>query len=265
MHIDKALAQLAEKQDVYSVNLDKTWGQGRTTYGGMSAGLIYKAIENEIEDERMIRSFHCNFIGPLDFEQPIEVSARVIRTGKNVTQLVGEASQNGKVATMAQACFGHSRESKLDLRNNHRHDMPKPKKAKFIPQIPKIVPKFLQHFELSLEKGALALAGNKDADLFGWSRFKQPPSEMTMAHLITMMDCWPPTMLQMLRLPAAASTMSWNLEFIHPEIALDTDGWMASQCSAHHIQDGYGHEEGSFWDKNGNLIAISRQVVTIFA
>ena len=88
---------------------------------------------------------------------------------------------------------------------------------------------------------------------------------MRLAYFIALMDAWPPTMLQMLRLPAPASTMSWDIEFINPKLELDPAAWYASETEAQHIQDGYGHEEAKFWDQNGNLLALSRQVVTVFA
>jgi hypothetical protein len=47
-------------------------------------------------------------------------------------------------------------------------------------------------------------------------RFKQQPENFSDAHLVALIDIWPPTVLQMSRWPAMASTMSWNLEFIHP-------------------------------------------------
>jgi hypothetical protein len=45
-------------------------------------------------------------------------------------------------------------------------------------------------------------------------RFKNQPSHFSDAHLVALIDIWPPTVLKMLRWPAMASNMSWNL-FIH--------------------------------------------------
>ena len=73
---------------------------------------------------------------------------------------------------------------------------------------------------------------------------------------------WTP---QLMRLPAPASTMSWDLEFINPGMELNPNEWLASHTQARHIRDGYGHEEANFWNEKGELLAISRQVVTVFA
>lgn len=265
MSVESLFTEFSEKKDEYLVTVDKTWTQGRTLYGGVSAALTYQAAENLIEDGRGVRSFHCNFIGPINFGEPITVTAKILRTGKNVTQILATAEQNGRVCTMSQVCFGVKRDSKLDSRAPDAHQMTVPKKGKFIPQIPKIVPEFIQHFDMALDKGSFGFGKSDEAALHGWSRFKKTPEKMTMAYLIALMDAWPPTMFQMLRLPAPASTMSWDLEFIQPDLMLKPDQWFASETEARHIKDGYGHEEAKFWDENGNLLVLSRQVVTVFA
>ncbi|NVK23628.1 MAG: thioesterase family protein [Gammaproteobacteria bacterium] len=265
MNIEQIFTQFAEQKPEYTVTIDKTWTQGRTMFGGISAALCYQAAENLIEDGRAVRSFHVNFIGPLLSNEPITVTAEILRTGKNVTQIVATASQNDRVCSMAQVCFGVKRDSKLLSHAKDQHDMQLPKKGKFIPKIPKIVPEFIQHFDLALDKGNLGFGKSDEAILHGWSRFKKAPQSMSIAYLIALMDAWPPTMFQMLRLPAPASTMSWDVEFIEPELALKPEQWFASETEAVHIRDGYGHEEAKFWDQSGNLIALSRQVVTVFA
>lgn len=265
MSIDAIFEAFDEVKTEYVINVPKTWCQGRTLFGGISTALAYQAAENLIEDDRALRSLHCNFIGPLNYDEPVVVSAEVLRTGKNVTQLLAKVCQNDQVGVMVQICFGMSRESKLLSLADDMHNMTLPKKANFIPNIPKVVPAFIQHYNLALDKGSFGLGKSEEAVLHGWSRYSNPPKTMRMAYLIALMDAWPPTMFQMLRLPAPASTMAWDIEFINPKLSLSPSAWVASETEAKHIQDGYGHEEAKFWDENGNLLALSRQVVTVFA
>lgn len=263
--IDTLFDVFDEVKPEYTLTVPKTWAQGRTVYGGISTALAYQAAENLITDDRSLRSLHCNFVGPLNMEEPVVVSAEILRTGKNVTQLLAKVCQNGQVGVMVQICFGMSRESKILSVADDKHAMRPPKKATFIPKIPKVVPAFIQHYNLALEKGSFGLGKSEEAVLHGWSRYSKSPDKMRMAYFIALMDAWPPTMFQMLRLPAPASTMSWDIEFINPKQALDPSAWFASETQAVHIQDGYGHEEAKFWDQDGNLLALSRQVVTVFA
>lgn len=264
MLIDQLFKPFDTKQTQYQITVPKNWSQGRTIYGGLSAALAYQAAENLIEDDRLIRSFHCNFIGPLLPEHPIQISAEILRSGKNVSQIVAKVCQNGDIGVMVQLCFGVDRQSTILQVANDHHNMPPPKKPKYIPLIPKVVPKFVQHFDYSFNKGDLSVTKSQEPILHGWTKFSTAPSNMKIAHLIALMDALPPTMLQMLRLPVPASTMSWNVEFINPELNLQTSQWIASQTEAHHIRNGYGHEQAKFWHENGQLLAISKQVVAVF-
>ena len=265
MTIDELFTEFEETKDVYTLSIPDHWSQGRTVFGGVSAGLAYQAAQNLITDNREVRSFHCNFVGPVNVEEPIEVSAEVLRTGKSVTQILAKVTQNGQVGVMVQVCFGVARESKLDFKDHPTHIMALPKKAKFIPQVPKIVPKFIRHFDLAMEVGSFGIGTSRDPEMHGWCRFSKAPQKMKMAYLIALMDCWPPSMFQMMKMPAPASTMSWDIEFIHPISEIAPEDWLAMVVKASHVNQGYGHEEANFWDTKGNLVALSRQVVTVFA
>ncbi len=244
--------------------ITKDWAQGRTAFGGISAGMLYTAVRHQVSDERVLRSFTTNFVGPLQLEVPFTIRVTRLREGRNVSQFTAEAIQDGKVCIFSQACFGIARNSDIVVASEDRHSMDAPKKAKFIPQIPKVTPKFLRHFDLSIDAGGVPFTRRSTSHYHGFMRFKKPPQRITDAHIITMIDAWPPTLLQMMKLPAPASTVSWNLEFIHPHKPVSPEDWFAYQAHTRHAADGYGHTEATIWDKDNEVIAISRQTVAIF-
>lgn len=268
MNIDQLLAQArshsiqTHRQPNLTVTAD--WAQGRTVFGGLSAAMLYAAMQEQVASDRVLRSYSCNFVGPLNTQTPFTIEVEVLRQGSNVTQIAGRIIQHDKVCLIAQACFGVGRKSKIKVLNNDVHGMEVPKKAKFIPQIPKVTPKFLRHFELAVNKGSLPFAGSDIAEIHGWMRFKQAPEKITDAHLIAIVDAWPPTTLQMLRWPAPASTVSWNIEFIHPHLPVASTDWFAYQAITRQADEGYGHTEANIWDAQGELVAISRQTVAVF-
>ncbi len=268
MYIDdllgKARLHINDPENHPSLSLPKVWGQGRTAYGGVSAAMLLAAIQEKVETGRLMRSFNCNFVGPLLLEQPFTIDVEVLRQGKSASQVVARAIQDGKTSILCQVCFGVARESKVKVVNKDTHDMSLPKKAKFLPQIPKVTPKFLRFFDLAIDKGKLPFTGSKKSLIHGWMRYTNPPESITDAHLIGLIDSWPPTVLQMLRWPAPASTMCWNVEFIHPHTALQPTDWFAYQSHTRQAEDGYAHTEANIWDQKGELIAISRQAVAIF-
>lgn len=270
MHIDELIQLvidnqvLSEGQNTVELSIADDWTQGRTLFGGVSAGLTYMVCKPLVESNRVLRSFTTNFVGPLMSNKPFSITAKVLRSGKNVAQIQAEIKQNDKYCLVAQACFGVGRLSKISVENTDKHSLESPKKAKFIPQIPKVTPRFLRHFDLSINEGGVPFMNSKNAHYYGWMRFKKPPADISDVHLITLIDAWPPTLLQMLKWPAPASTVSWNLEFIHPHKPVAPDEWFAYKAETRQAAEGYGHTEANIWDAAGELVAISRQTVAIF-
>ncbi|WP_163931176.1 thioesterase family protein [Paraferrimonas sp. SM1919] len=262
--IDQHLAQVtADAQQ--TIKIDKSWGQGRTIFGGIGAAIAVQTMDNQIDDERLLRSLNVNYIGPLEGDKDINLSCEKLRQGKNVSQFLVTLKQEGKTALVAQGCYGLDRKSKYVLTNTDEHNQAKPDRKMFIPPIPKIVPKFLQHFDLSLQKGKFFNNPEQPIELHGWCRFKKKPEKISNAHLVALFDCWPPTLLQLVKLPAPANTMSWNIEFIHPSHQGYENNWFAFQAVADHFHNGYGTESSKIWDKQGRLIAVAQQHVTLFA
>ncbi len=268
MHIDSLIdsvktANLQQYPDT-PLTIPASWGQGRTVYGGISAALIYSAIKEQVAQNRPMRSFNANFIGPLSVDEPFTIKVDVLREGKNATQAFAQIIQHNQVAIMAQACFAVDRESKIAVENHETHNMTPPKKGHFILPIPGIVPKFIKHFDLRMIDGKIPFSGSKLNVIKGWLRFKKPPTQITDAHLIALIDGFPCPVLQQLKWPAPASTMSWNVEFLHPHDEILPTDWLAYSSFPRQAADGYCHMESDIWDANGKLIAISRQVVGIF-
>lgn len=242
----------------------KDWSQGRTVYGGLSAAILYAAAKEYVDPSRMLRSMATNFVGPLISETEFSIQVEIIRTGKNVSQLQARAIQNDKICVVSQFCFGENRTSKISVINSDQHNMDLPNKGKFIPQIPKVTPKFLRHFELAINDGGIPFTGKKNSNYYGWMRYKKPCEKITDAHIIGLIDTWPPTLLQMLKWPAPASTVSWNLEFIHPHREILPTDWFAYKADTRQAANGYGHTEATIWDAHGEVIALSRQTVAVF-
>ena len=268
MHIDQLLdttrRYINTELNKPTLSISKDWTQGRTAFGGVSAAMIYAAIKEKVTADRVLRSYSVNFVGPLHADAPFDIEVDILRQGKSATQAIARAIQDGKTAIMCQACFGVARESKIEVKNTDKHTMSVPTKANFLPQLPKVTPKFLRHLDLARVEGGLPFTGSNKSHIHGWMRFTQAPQKITDAHVIALIDAWPPTTLQMLRWPAPASTMCWNIEFIHPHSEFSPTDWFAYQANTRQAAHGYGHTEANIWDSQGELIAISRQTVALF-
>ena len=125
----------------------------------------YSAAREYIEKDHPLRSMTTNF------DIPFQINVEMVREGKNVSQLLARIIQDGKNCVLTQFCFAKARQSKTAVTNNDQHNMAIPKKAKFIPNIPKVTPKFLRHYELSIDDGGLPFTGKKEQRLLRLEAF----------------------------------------------------------------------------------------------
>ena len=240
------------------------WAQGRTVFGGLSAALLNQAMTRQMTDVRPLRMQNTQFVAPLLTKQPCELQVLALRAGRNVTQLQASLMQNGRVAVQANAAFGRERASKIAVPAPPVALNEPPKKPTWLPQIPKVTPKFHRHIDIRFDDGGLPYTGKKTSHYHGWMRFSKPPLSLTTAHLIALIDVWPPTVLQQLRLPVPASTLSWNLEFVHPLPELTGHSWLAFRISTVQAGHGYVHTDARLCDEHGQVLAFSRQLDTVF-
>ena len=268
MHIDTLFEtvknQINQEQTSATLSVPDTWAQGRTLYGGISTSLIYTSMRQLVATDKQPRALNTSFIGPIEPDKPFTINISLLREGKNTSQLQGQIIQHDRVCVVVLASFGIERKSKVLIESQTKHLMEAPKKASFMPMIPKVTPRFMRHIQLAKKLGDWPFTGSKISDIHGWMRLKEAPKELTVAHLIALIDVWPPTVLQTLRWPAPASTMSWNLEFILPHAEFKPDNWFAYQAETRHAAHGYANTEANVWDSHGALVAISRQTVTVF-
>ena len=246
------------------LHFDKTWTQGRTVFGGISAAAILHAMEREISSPRPLRVMNINFIAPLMQEQPCRLIIEHLRDGRNVTQLQGRLQQGEQVCVQVQACFGVGRESKITVAPNHNCPLQPADKGNFLPIIPGVTPKFLKHIALDIQQGKLPFTGSKKSHIHGWMKFKNHPEQMTLAHLVALADAWPPTVLQMLKWPKPASTLSWQIDVLQPDIKLSPSRWIGYEATTRQAYEGYSHTEANIWSSDGDLLLLSRQTDVVF-
>lgn len=269
MHVDELLAQLATAEKV-GLTIPESWTQGRTVYGGLSAALLFHQMNQLVkraqpEEHRACRYFDVSFIGPMQAGQEIIIEVELLRTGRSATQLTGCIKQGGQICVVGQACFGVKRPSQINHKSQNNIDLGKPDSNKLIPYVADMTPKFLQHLDVSLLTGGMPFVGHQSDYLQGWMRLNKTPKAYTHAHVITMIDAWPSTVLQQLEAPAMASTMNWNIQFTNTTDLPDADEWLAYDATTAHAADGYVFGHANIWNKNGELLAISRQTVGVFA
>lgn len=261
MHFD----QLLEAAAGGDVLLPEDWGQGRATFGGLLGALANQAMRACLTDDRPLRSLNVAFVGPAAPGATVQIRAEVLRQGKSVTQVESRIVQNGETVLVALGSYGHGRDSSVQVPGREAPTAPAPEKAPELPWIEGVTPAFTRHIAMHFGLGGFPFTGSKSREMGGWMRFREAPAQMSESHLIALADAWPPAVLPQLKKPAPASSLSWTLQIVEPAPQLAPDDWLLYQASIDQARAGYGQTHAGIWTREGQLLALSHQTVTVFA
>jgi acyl-CoA thioesterase len=248
-----------------SVRVPEDWMQGRTVYGGLASAMALAAMRGKVAGDRKIRSLLISFVSPLT-AAPFGIETRELRSGKSVTTVESRIIQNGGVCLAAVGSFGGDRDSEIQMVPVKRPGMVSPSQALELPYIEGMTPEFTRHFHYRWAIGELPFSGKGGEQIGGWINFRQATDCLTEEWLIALADAWPTPVLSRLNSPAAASTSTWALGFVHLDrSACSENQWWAYHCEVDSAENGYVHERSRLWDPQGRLALYSQQTTTVFA
>lgn len=241
------------------------WSQGRATFGGLVAAMLYEQMAARVTGDASLRSLTFSFVAPVATGE-VEVSANTLRAGRSATQVEGRAFQDGAAVLAAFASFGSGRESVIAVDPAPAPTFSAPEESPALPYIHDLVPEFTRHFDYRIAAGDMPFSGSPEPRLGGWVRFSgdAPQAPASVSHLLALIDAWPPALLPMLKQPAPASSLTWTVEFIEPLPAQGVGDWWQYLAEVEQAGDGYGVAQARLWDAGGRLVAFTRQTVTVF-
>ena len=259
----EVIAALTKQGESWSAHVPENWAQGRTTYGGMSASLCVAAAERTVADLPPLRTAQFMFIGPA--AGALQITARVLRQGKNSVfigvDLVGEAG----IATRATLGFATARQSAMSYRVRPMPQVLAPLEGKlFFPNAQR--PAFTENFETRFA-GTKPPPGSAPApNLLLWVRHKDLAARQGLAALVALGDALPPAAITLFPQPAPISSISWGLDMIEPEVAVagSAEGWHLLSARADHIADGYTSQDMVIWNEAGLPLLVARQTIAVF-
>lgn len=247
--------------------IDASWGQGKTTFGGMSAALALAAIEREHPQQAPLRSISVNFCGALTTETPFTTQTRVLREGRSVSHYQAEVHQNDACTTLLNACYGAQRDSDVQVKAPQKIASA-PDTGKKLGYIAGLTPEFVRHVDFSYLGGGMPFTNSKENHVHGWMRFNDGEGIMGEAHLIALIDTWPPATLQKLAKVAPCASITWSLEFLVPLSDLETplagNEWLYYEVNIEEAHGGFAHTTAEIYRADGTLLALSRQLVLVY-
>jgi acyl-CoA thioesterase len=255
----------AVRDNPLSVTIGPEWAQGRACFGGLMAALQYEAMRARVAGQRPVRSLAITFVGPPEPGVPIAFEVEVLREGKAVSQVLGRAVQNGQVMTLMQGSFGASRASAIAVQADPAPLLKPLEQCLLMPFVSGVMPEYLRFMDMRWGLGGLPFSNTPSPAIGGYVRFRDiEKAPLTEAHVLALVDTWPPATLPHLSQPAPGSSLTWTIEFVQPMPSLTTHDWCQYRAVIEHARDGYGHAAAMLWSPSGELIAISRQTVTVF-
>ncbi|PXX38844.1 acyl-CoA thioesterase [Aquitalea magnusonii] len=265
MHIDEMIPTLLSADATaarFACQASDDWAQGRTLFGGVQAMLAVRAMRQWLPTLPPLWSLHSTFVAPIaPGHMLIEVS--LLRQGKTAVQLSARLLDGEQTAAIFVAAFGQARDSAVQLSPPARPVGVVAEPAGELPYMPGITPAFTQHYGYRWLAGALPFSGGKAP--FNRIRLRQRDAGvLDEAHIVAMADAIPPVALSLLPGPTPASTLSWSLEFVRHQPPLDAEDWWHMDATLLAARDGYCNQDAHLYGPDGELVVLSRQVVTVF-
>ena len=137
------------------VVVPSTWAQGRASFGGAVAALVFNRMADVVSSDRPMRSMQVSFVGPVTPDEPATVEAEILREGKAVSQVMGRIVQGGEPKLVALASFGGDRESDVSVDAEPAPEAKPVEQCFGLDYIEGVTPEFIQHIEMRWAFGNL--------------------------------------------------------------------------------------------------------------
>jgi acyl-CoA thioesterase len=260
MNFSEILASIQRKGDeVWTVDSDESWTQGRSLYGGLQGVMLLAAMQ-DLAAGLALRTLQVSFLAPVP-AGATEVRARILRRGANTVHAEARIVSGEQVLCQALGIFGAARSSQAQ---HAAQAWPRDgRTVAELPFMPALMPGFMRHFGLRWLQGPLPGSGsNETRTLLDVSLRDSGGS--TPLHLPLFADVTPPMALAFLDGPAPGSSMTWMLEvYDHDAVSWGLKRWIV-EAEVLAAQDGYTTQSTAIRGADGRLIALGRQSMVIF-
>jgi acyl-CoA thioesterase len=256
---EDTLASMSGDGGRYRVEPDENWIQGRTTYGGLLAGLAVEAARRLKPELPPLRSAQLTFIAPSCGE--IALAPALLRSGRSAAFVGVDVESEGALAVRAMLTFGGARQSRHRLEDMPQPAVPGPDGRPSMFDMPG-APRSSSNFDGRLVGGAAPFSSAERPELVLWLRHRGEVRASGEAALVALADASPPAVFPIFAAPAPISTVTWSMDFADPGAA--ADGWFLARTNSSHVEDGYSLQTTTMWTVCGSLALISRQLVALY-
>lgn len=217
----------------------------------------------DTDPQRILRNFEVGFVRPLESMKPYEIEVETLANGKTLTVKSARIIQEGKVRAVARADYVLPLDSAVKIDTFSAPRLKQPEAS--MPIAGEGLPNFFNHFDGRVATAGIPFSGQQVPELGGWVRFREPPEQISYAHLVCMIDAWPPTASPHYVGFQPLSTISWSIHFAHFPEPLDPQEYLGYHAKVNFGEQGISSSNAEIWGPDGRLLAKSVQTNIIYA
>ncbi len=241
-----------------------SWAQGRTVYGGLSAGLLCDALSQGVDPDRRLRYLKVGFLKPLETEKPFRIEMEEVSAGRTVVVRSASIVQDGVARVAAQANFVTRLESQVEIETFRPPTLRAWNAEGALRMRGPGFPAFTQFIDFHATTDGLPFQGHEIPELGGWMRFETAPDALSKSHLVCLIDAWPPAPVTYYDRVIPLSTVNWGIHFAEPLDGVRGDDFLGYLARVNFFRDGYGSTAADIWAPDGRLLAKSYQTFVIY-
>lgn len=243
----------------WAATVDPAWRVERPN-GGYVAAILLRAVVAELDDAaRPPRSLSIHYLRP-PADGPAEVDVTLERSGRRMSSLSARLTQDGRTLAVALVAAGVTQAGGFDHDEASRPDAPPPEDVPLAPPPDFEIP-IRDHFEIRPAIGPTSFSGGDEALTGGWLRLRDP-APVDAVYLAQLADAWVPAVFGVIRERGfGVPTVDLTVHF--RQAAVSEDPWVFVRFRTRLAAEGYLEEDGEIWDRDGRLLAQSRQLAVI--
>jgi acyl-CoA thioesterase len=257
---DTALEPLGDHR--WRAEISERWWIIQGPYGGFVSALLTRALIETVDDPaRPPRSLTVHFLAA-PVAGPVEIAARVERTGRSVTAVSLRMEQDGRPMALALASAGAWRDDQPAWDALRPPEVPGPDACPAIAQRDGMPP-FVANFDIRWAEGGGLGDPAERARNVSWVRPREG-GPLDHVAVTALSDTMVPAAFSRLGRLAVVPTLDLTIHFRAP-LPEAGDGWALAVFDSGLSAGGTWEEDGELWSSEGRLLAQSRQLAMIRA
>jgi len=190
----------------------------------------------------------------------VELSAQIMRQGRNVIQVRSEIYCDGGLALTAFMLFGTEREPNAVHPGSPADPWPGNPEDYDAMDLGR-GPSFLSaNYEMRKAQDA---SGPGEPVVRRWFRLKEGDALDPISTILLLGDTLPPGAMRSMRRQGPISSINWSLNLLEPA-PTTRDGWWLGETRSDAADHGYSSERLSMWNTDGQQVVSGLQSVAIF-